>query len=123
MLYSREHIWVKEEEGSVRIGLSDFAQCELGELTYIELPEPGSHFDSAEVICSIDSLKAASDIYAPLSGTVDCVNESLNAHDGASLINQDPLGAGWILTMKPDDEGYKQDLLSPEDYRKYTGSE
>ena len=123
MLYSKEHVWVKEEKDTVRIGLSDFAQTELGELTFIELPQPGSHFGCSEVICSIDSLKAASDIYAPLSGTVESVNASLNESEGASLINRDPLGAGWILTMKPDDENYRKDLLSPEDYRKYTGSE
>jgi len=121
MLYSKEHVWVRDEEGCVRIGLSDFAQSELGELTFIELPEPGNRVDADEVICSIDSLKAASDIYAPLSGTVVAVNESLR-DSGASLINRDPLGAGWILTMKPDNDNYRKDLLSDEDYKQYTGA-
>ena len=77
MLYSKEHVWVSREQSSVRIGLSDFAQNELGELTFIELPEPGSHYNVSEVLCSIDSLKAASDIYAPISGTVTEVNIAL----------------------------------------------
>ncbi len=121
MLYSKEHVWVREEGVGVRIGLSDFAQNELGELTFIELPNPGTHFDADEVMCSIDSLKAASDIYAPLSGTVLTVNESLSG-DGASQINSDPLGDGWILTMKPDNEAYRARLLSAADYEKYTGA-
>ncbi len=124
MLYSKEHVWVKDEGDSVRVGLSDFAQNELGELTFIELPEPGSHFGNGEVICSIDSLKAASDIYTPLSGTVISVNDSLKEDDGgASLVNRDPLGDGWILRMKPDNDDYRNDLLTAEDYRKYTGGE
>lgn len=119
MRYSKEHVWVRDEEDCVTIGLSDFAQDELGELTFIELPDPGSHFNVNDVICSIDSLKAASDIYAPLSGTVVTVNESLN--NGPSIINRDPLGSGWILTMKPDNNDYCAGLLSAADYEKYTG--
>ena len=123
MLYSKEHIWVKEEKNSVRIGLTDFAQAELGELTFIELPEPGSHFNAADVMCSIDSLKAASDIYAPLSGTVESVNDTLTDSEGPSLINKDPLGKGWILTMKPDDITYRAELLSQADYLNHTEGE
>ncbi len=122
MQYSKEHCWIREEEGFVRIGLSDFAQQELGELTFIELPEPGTHFDTNDVMCSIDSLKAASDIYAPLSGTVMDVNASLKESEGASLINRDPLGSGWILTMKPDSHQYSAELLTPDEYGKHTGA-
>ena len=121
MLYSKEHVWVVEEESSVKIGLSDFAQKELGELTFIELPEPGSHFNNSEVICSIDSLKAASDIYAPISGTVIEVNNHLTEPGGARLVNSEPTGGGWILAMKPDTTDELASLLSPEEYREYTG--
>jgi glycine cleavage system H protein len=121
MLYSKEHVWVSMENGSVKIGLSDFAQSELGELTFIELPEPGSHFNVSEVICSIDSLKAASDIYAPISGTVTEVNTALNEPGGPRLVNREPTGIGWLLAMKPDKVDDMAGLLSPEDYTEYTG--
>jgi glycine cleavage system H protein len=120
MLYSKEHVWVSEEEGIVRVGLSDFAQNELGELTFIELPDPGVRFDAMDVLCSIDSLKAASDIYAPLSGTVVTVNEALVEPEGPKLINKEPTGSGWILTMKPEKPEELETLLSPEAYREYT---
>ncbi len=121
MQYSKDHVWVEKEQKSVRVGLSNFAQAELGELTYIELPKPGSHFNASDVICSIDSLKAASDIYAPISGTVTAVNNALNEPSGPLLINREPTGAGWILIMKPDNPDEMTGLLSPEDYAKYTG--
>ncbi len=121
LLYSKEHVWVSKEQDSVRIGLSDFAQNELGELTFIELPEPGSHFNIAEVVCSIDSLKAASDIYAPISGTVTEVNDALTGPGGPLLVNSAPTGAGWILAMKPDNPDEMTMLLSPGDYSEYIG--
>ena len=119
MLYSKEHVWVEKEEDSVRIGLSNFAQSELGELTFIELPEPGSHFNASDVLCSIDSLKAASDIYSPVSGTVTEVNDALSAPGGPLLVNNEPTGAGWILKMKPDNPDEMTGLLSPVDYEEY----
>lgn len=119
--YSKEHIWVEEEQGQVKIGLSDFAQQELGELTFIELPETGSHFKASEVICSIDSLKAASDIYAPISGTVTEVNAGLAEPGGPLLVNKEPTGGGWLLAMKPDNPDELSLLLSSEEYREYTG--
>ena len=121
MLYSKEHVWVEKEDDGVRCGLSNFAQNELGELTFIELPELGSHFDVSEVMCSIDSLKAASDIYAPISGTVTAVNARLNKPGGPLLVNNEPTGAGWILTMKPDNPDEMAGLLSQKDYEEYTG--
>ena len=121
MRYSKEHVWVSEEKGAVRLGLSDFAQRELGELTFIELPEPGTHVTATEVLCSIDSLKAASDIYAPITGTVITVNDALGKPGGASLVNKEPTGSGWILTMKPEKPEELKALLSAEEYREYTG--
>lgn len=119
MLYSKEHVWIKEEDDLVRIGLSDFAQEELGELTFIEFPALQSSFAESDVICSIDSLKAASDIYAPLSGTVVSVNQLLQMEGNANLVNRDPLGDGWLLTMRPRNPAELANLLSEEDYLAY----
>ena len=120
MRYSKEHVWVRDEDGFVRIGLSDFAQEELGELTFVEFPQLQTRFAASEVLCSIDSLKAASDIYSPVSGTVISVNERLLVAGGANLANLDPLGDGWLLTMQLDNPAELANLLSEEDYYAYT---
>jgi glycine cleavage system H protein len=119
MRYSKEHVWVRESEGLLRIGLSDYAQKELGELTFIEFPELGVHVNATDVLCSIDSLKAASDVYAPVSGTVTEVNAAL-VDSGASVVNDDPLGEGWLLILNPDDISDLEQLLTDDAYREYT---
>jgi glycine cleavage system H protein len=119
MRYSKEHVWVRESEGLLRIGLSDYAQKELGELTFIEFPELGVHVNATDVLCSIDSLKAASDVYAPVSGTVTEVNTAL-VDSGASVVNDDPLGEGWLLVLNPDDISDLEQLLTDDAYREYT---
>lgn len=119
MRYSKEHVWVRESGGLLRIGLSDYAQKELGELTFIEFPELGTHVDEADVVCSIDSLKAASDVYAPVSGTVSEVNNTL-VDLGASVVNTDPLGDGWLLVIDPDDIADFEKLLTEDAYIEYT---
>lgn len=117
-LYSKDHVWLRKEEEGVRIGLSDFAQDELGEIVFVEAPEKGKHLSKGEPICSIDALKSTSDVYAPVGGTVLEVNEKL-AVDNAKVINSDPLGEGWLCLMSLDDEAEIGELMSEEEYRQY----
>ena len=118
MRYSEEHMGVKLEGDTARVGLSDFAQAELGELTFIELPEPGDQFARSDVVCSIDSLKAASDIYAPVSCTIREINAALLESGGPALVNKDPLGDGWLFTIALNEISDLEQLLSEDDYRK-----
>lgn len=117
MLYSEDHVWVEQKGDIVRIGLSDFAQKELGELAYIEMPEIGAVVKKTSVLCSLDSLKAASDIYAPISGTVAAVNSTVI--DQVTLVNTDPLGAGWLCEIKPSDPADLDCLMPEDEYLKY----
>ena len=115
--YSKDHVWVKEEAGILRVGLSDFAQGELGEIAFIELPKVDSRITANEPVCSIDSLKSTSDIYAPISGTVREINRDLEVSGSAGAINRDPLGDGWLFTIEPDDPSAIDSLLSASDYK------
>lgn len=122
-LYSKDHEWVLKEENLARIGISDFAQSELGEVAFIELPPVGESIQRGEPVCSIDSLKSTSEIYAPVSGTVIRVNESLTADEKAcGLINTDPLGEGWLFVVEMSDPGQTADLLTREQYDRYLES-
>lgn len=117
-LYSKDHVWLRRDTDSVRIGLSDFAQEELGEIVFVETPENGTYVKKGEPICSIDALKSTSDIYAPISGTVIEVNTNLS-QDNAKIINSDPLGEGWLCRMSIEDEAELDELLSEEEYRQF----
>jgi glycine cleavage system H protein len=115
LLYTKDHEWLrKEDDGSVTIGITDHAQQALGDLVYVELPEVGQDLESAAEMAVVESVKAASDVYAPLSGVVLAVNEELA--DDPEKINSDPYGSGWIVRLQPadNDEG---DTLSPDDYQ------
>jgi len=95
LYYSRDHVWVRVEGKRAVVGISEFARSELGEVSYVELPASGKRVARGEVVCSIDSLKSASDIYAPLSGTVAESNSRLAEESGCALVNDDPwAGAG-----------------------------
>lgn len=117
--FSKEHVWVKQEDGMLRVGLSDYAQQELGELTFIELPEVGTQVKAGDPVCTIDSLKSTSDVYAPLSGTVTATNDTLNGKGKASLINSDPMGEGWLFLLKSNDRKEFERLLTEAEYQKH----
>jgi glycine cleavage system H protein len=119
LLYSRDHAWVRAEGRRAIVGISEFARTELGEISYVELPPPGKRVLRGEVACSLDSLKSASDIYAPVGGTVAEVNPLLGGERGCELVNSDPLGQGWLFRLDIDDPGELGDLLSAEGYRRY----
>ena len=115
--YSRDHQWAERTSTGVRVGLTDFAQDELGEITFVQLPKIGMRVNVGDPVCAVDALKAASELYAPVSGTVIATNDQLR-DDLAScrLINDDAEGAGWIfeLAITKDDE-FNQ-LLDTDDY-------
>lgn len=116
--YAESHEWVSlEEEGVVRVGISDHAQQQLGELVYVELPEQGTSFGRGDACAVVESVKAASDIYSPLSGEVTAVNEALA--DAPETINTDPYGDGWLFSIKPDDAGEMEELMNAEAYREH----
>lgn len=112
--YTRDHEWLRrEDDGNVTVGITDHAQQALGDLVYVELPEVGQEVESGGDMAVVESVKAASDVYAPISGTVVEVNEALS--DDPEVINSDPYGEGWIVRLQPGaDAG---DLLSPDDYQ------
>jgi glycine cleavage system H protein len=121
-LYSEDHEWVLREDNRVKVGISDFAQSELGEIAFVELPEIGTFVNRGEPVCSIDSLKSTSEIYAPVSGTVSRINDSLSDEQSCSIINRDPLGRGWLFVLEMSNPDELKDLLTREAYQSYLES-
>lgn len=116
--YSKDHEWVKVEGDVGIIGVSDHAQKELGEVVFCELPEVDAEFDEGDVFGSVESVKAASDMVMPVSGTVCEINEQLS--DDPSLINSSPEKEGWIIKVKLSEMGQLKELMDPEAYKKFT---
>jgi glycine cleavage system H protein len=119
ILYSRDHTWIRDEGSRFRVGISDFAQSELGEIAFVELPEKGIEVDQGDLVCSIDSLKSTSEIYAPISGTIVEVNGPVATEENCGLINSDPLGEGWLFAIEPKDRRELDGLLSQSEYEHY----
>ncbi len=115
--YSKEHIWVRIENGSAVIGVTDFAQEELGTVSGIELPEEGDEIEQDDSIGSIEAQKTVASIYAPFSGTVKSVNNE--ALDNPELLNDDPYDGAWLVEVSLDDPEELKNLLSAEDYADY----
>ena len=120
LLYRESHEWVSAGEIAT-VGVSDFAQQQLGDITFVELPEVGETFARNDEIAVIESVKAASDVYAPISGEVVEVNAALE--DSPELINSDPFGEGWLFKIKISDESELSELLSSDKYLKLQQSE
>ncbi|MBN1893153.1 glycine cleavage system protein GcvH [bacterium] len=116
LLYTQDHEWARMEEGTVCVGITDFAQGELGDIVFVEMPKSGQAVHQGKSCASIEAVKAVSDLFAPLSGTVVETNPELEANP--QLINQDPYGKGWILKIRLSDENEKKNLLSAADYQK-----
>ena len=111
--YTKTHEWVRHEDDVVTIGITEHAQDELGDVVFVELPEIGASFASGDSFGTVESVKAVSDLYAPVGGEVVEVNEALN--DAPEKINEDSYGDGWIIRLRVSGEG---DLLSAEEYEK-----
>ena len=113
--YLESHEWTTTDDDTVRIGITEFAQDELGDVVFVELPAVGDEIEAGSAFGVVESIKAVSDLYAPISGEVTAVNEAL--FDQPELVNDDPFGEGWMLEVEPDDGSEFDDLLSAAAYR------
>ncbi len=113
LFYTETHEWVRREGDIATVGITDHAQDELGDVVFIELPAEGDSFGAGDSFGTIESVKAVSDLYAPVGGEVIEVNQTLN--DSPERVNEDPYGGGWMIRLRVSDEA---DLLSAEEYQK-----
>lgn len=116
--YTPEHEWLRPNGGTVRVGITDYAQDALGDIVYVQLPEPGSAVAAGEAVGEVESTKSVSDLYAPVAGTVTARNESLS--DTPELVNTDPYGEGWMLEIALADPASVDGLLDASAYQKVT---
>ena len=112
--YTKDHEWVRIEGATAIVGITEFAQSELGELVFVDLPAIGKKFESHGTLCVVESTKAASDVYAPISGSVKEVNSALQ--DSPSSINSDPYGAGWLVKLENLNPTEVASLLTAKQY-------
>lgn len=119
--YSEEHEWVKEEGGKYRIGITHFAQSELGDIVFVELPEVGDEIKANEPFGSVESVKTVSELYAPISGKVVEVNEELE--DSPEFVNESPYEQAWMIVVEPSDASEVDALMTAEAYDKMTVGE
>jgi len=118
--FTKEHEWLKmTNDGQATIGISDFAQQQLGDIVSVELPKVGSNFRRMQTMAIVDSVKASSDIYSPLSGEIMQVNVELSEHP--EWINQSPYELGWMVKLKPSDIEELEKLMTPDQYREFIG--
>ncbi len=121
LLYTTQHEHVKKtaDAAVVQVGITDYAQGELGDVVYVELPKPGSSFGRGDVFGTIEAVKAVSDLYAPVAGTVIEVNPALEGDP--ALVNRDPYGAGWMIKLRVKSPGELDGLLGSAQYKKHVG--
>ncbi|RKY21427.1 MAG: glycine cleavage system protein GcvH [Planctomycetota bacterium] len=117
--YTESHEWVRVEDGIAVVGITDHAQHELGDIVFVELPETDAEYGAGEAAATVESVKAASDIYSPLSGRVVEVNEALE--DSPELVNKSPYGDGWIFKIEISDPSELDALLDADAYAKHIG--
>ena len=121
LLFTEEHEWVRKTDDSdvVEIGITDYAQGELGDVVFVELPRVGASFGAHDVFGTIEAVKAVSELFSPLAGEVSAVNETLEREPG--VVNSDPYGSGWMLRMRIKTASDLDQLLGPEEYAKHIG--
>jgi glycine cleavage system H protein len=118
MRFTEDHVWVREEEdGVITVGISDYAQQQLGDVVYVQLPQPEQILSPADEAVMIESVKATGDVRVPVSGTVIAINERLA--DNPDLLNRDPTGAGWLFRMDMDDPEPLAELMDENAYEEY----
>lgn len=116
LLYTEEHEWVKKvSDDEITVGITDYAQGELSDVVFVELPDVGSTFGKMEPFGTIEAVKAVSELYTPVSGEITAVNDDLA--DDPAVVNRDPYGDGWMVRIRLDDESELDDLLSPAKYK------
>jgi glycine cleavage system H protein len=113
--YTEEHEWLRAEGDEGTVGITAYAAGELGDIVFVELPAVGRHFAAAEVFGVIESVKTASDLFAPVAGEIVAVNDALAS--APELVNQDPYGEGWMVRLRLDDTSAADGLLQPDEYR------
>jgi len=116
-LFTKDHEWVKVDEDTALVGITEYAQKELGDVVYVELPSVGDSISKGDACSNIESVKAVSDIYAPISGEIIEANEALE--DKPELINQDPYNEGWIFKVKLENTDELDELMNDEEYEEY----
>ncbi len=112
--YTNEHEWAKSDNGLVAVGITDYAQDQMGDIVFVELPEPGETFSKGDEFGTVESVKAVSEIYMPVSGEVSGVNETLE--ENPEFVNNSPYDKGWIVKVKPDDPTELDSLMDREAY-------
>ncbi len=119
MKFTKDHEWVDQDGDTVRVGITPYAANALGDIVFVELPEIGAHFNKGDDACVVESVKAASDVYAPLSGEVTQVNTDLE--DNPSQVNEDATGIGWFFALKLDDDsaGQYEEMMDEAGYQAY----
>ena len=120
--YTKEHEWVRlGDDGLAAVGVTDYAQQELGDIVFVELKEPGTAVAAEESFGTVEAVKTVSELFAPVAGTIEAVNDAL---DGApETVNQDPYGDGWMVKIRPDDPADLDGLMSVEEYRHLIGAD
>lgn len=119
--YSKDHEWVRVEGGAAIVGITDYAQDSLGDVVYVELPKVGDQFAANESFGSVESVKAVSEVFSPVSGEISAINESLS--DEPEKVNEDPYGNGWMIRVKMTSPGEVDSLLSAAEYEDFTKGE
>ncbi len=119
--YMKTHEWVRVEGDLATAGISDYAQSQLSDVVYVELPEVGDVFDKGEVFATVESVKAAADVYMPIGGEITEVNEELSG--SPELVNQDAFGRGWFIQFTPSDLTELDGLMTPEEYQEHLAKE
>ena len=114
LAYTEDHEWLSQDSDIATIGITDYAQSELGDIVFVELPEVGSHIQQGEPFGTIEAVKTVEDLIAPVSGEVLEINDGLE--ESAELVNQDPYGAGWMLKIRLEDQEELERLISPQEY-------
>lgn len=118
--YTKDHEWVKIEGDIATVGITDFAQSELGDIVYVEIETEGEDIDQGAIFGTVEAVKTVSDLFMPISGTVQEVNEELEANP--ELVNEDPYGKGWMIKIAISDPAQVESLLSSENYKELTGA-
>jgi len=119
--YTKEHEWVSVDGDTGTVGITDHAQSELGDIVYVDLPKIGTQLDQGKSLGSVESVKAVSDIYSPVSGEIVAINTELADHP--EKLNSDPHGDAWLVKVKLSDPSQVQNLMSASDYQSYVGAE
>jgi glycine cleavage system H protein len=119
-LYSKDHEWIRVQDDVCTMGITEFAQQELGEVVYVELPEVGQMFDSGDEIGTIESVKAVAEVYTPVAGEIVEINEAVT--DDPELLNEDPHGDGWLIKVRFSSASDLKDLMNAEKYEEFTKS-